>query len=163
MHCISCAAVPVGLTELLGQGPKAAVRKYQERHGLTVDGQVGDATWNSLTGEIKIIQRALSQKGYYSGYIDGVAGEGTYNAVIQFQTASGLAVDGQVGDATRAKLMGSGFPQQRIRFRFSVKNKVPLETMYFTSSMVYISCVAALVELMASSARYCFCSHEIPE
>lgn len=80
LHIMCCS--PGGIDGTFGAGTETAVRKYQERHGLSVDGQVGDATWNSLTGEIKIIQRALSQKGYYSGYIDGIAGEGTYNAVI---------------------------------------------------------------------------------
>ena len=64
LHIMCCS--PGGIDGTFGAGTEAAVRKYQERHGLSVDGQVGDATWNSLTGEIKIIQRALSQKGYYS-------------------------------------------------------------------------------------------------
>lgn len=115
LHIMCCS--PGGFDGSFGAGTEEAVKKYQKRYGLSVDGQVGDATWNNLVGEIKIIQRALSQKNFYSSYIDGIAGQGTYNAVINFQKANSLAVDGQVGDVTRAKLMGnsggnggSGFP-----------------------------------------------------
>lgn len=116
LHIMCCT--PGGFDGSFGAGTEAAVRKYQNKYGLSVDGQVGDATWNNLVGEIKIIQRALSKKKYYSSYIDGIAGEGTYNAVVKFQKDHGLSVDGQVGDSTRAKLMGgtssgsgtSGFP-----------------------------------------------------
>lgn len=116
LHIMCCT--PGGFDGSFGAGTEAAVRKYQNKYGLSVDGQVGDATWNNLVGEIKIIQRALSNKKYYSSYIDGIAGEGTYNAVVKFQKDHGLSVDGQVGDSTRAKLMGgtssgsgtSGFP-----------------------------------------------------
>lgn len=138
LHIMCCS--PGGIDGTFGAGTEAAVRKYQERHGLTVDGQVGDATWNSLTGEIKIIQRALSQKGYYSGYIDGVAGEGTYNAVIQFQTASGLAVDGQVGDATRAKLMGSGSPSSGSGSGFPLKQGSTGDNVLYLQYGLHIMC-----------------------
>ena len=103
LHIMCCS--PSGFDGEFGAGTEAAVKKYQKKYGLSVDGQVGDATWNNLVGEIKIIQRALSQKNYYLGYIDGIAGSGTYNAVIAFQKANSLSADGQVGDATRAKLM----------------------------------------------------------
>lgn len=138
LHIMCCS--PGGIDGTFGAGTEAAVRKYQERHGLSVDGQVGDATWNSLTGEIKIIQRALSQKGYYSGYIDGVAGEGTYNAVIQFQTASGLAVDGQVGDATRAKLMGSGSPSSGSGSGFPLKQGSTGDNVLYLQYGLHIMC-----------------------
>ena len=116
LHIMCCS--PNGFDGDFGAGTEAAVKKYQKKYGLSVDGQVGDATWNNLVGEIKIIQRALSQKNYYRGYIDGIAGSGTYNAVIAFQKANSLSADGQVGDITRAKLMNgnssntgnSGFP-----------------------------------------------------
>lgn len=116
LHIMCCT--PGGFDGSFGAGTETAVKKYQNKYGLSVDGQVGDATWNNLVGEIKIIQRALSNKNYYSSYIDGIAGEGTYNAVVKFQKDNGLSVDGQVGDITRAKLMGgtssgsgtSGFP-----------------------------------------------------
>lgn len=138
LHIMCCS--PGGIDGTFGAGTESAVRKYQERQGLSVDGQVGDATWNSLTGEIKIIQRALSQKGYYSGYIDGIAGDGTYNAVVQFQTANGLAVDGQVGDATRAKLMGSGSSSSGSGSGFPLKQGSTGDNVLYLQYGLHIMC-----------------------
>lgn len=138
LHIMCCS--PGGIDGTFGAGTETAVRKYQERHGLSVDGQVGDATWNSLTGEIKIIQRALSQKGYYSGYIDGIAGEGTYNAVVQFQTENGLTVDGQVGDATRAKLMGSGSSSSGSGSGFPLKEGSTGDNVLYLQYGLHIMC-----------------------
>ena len=67
LHIMCCS--PNGFDGDFGAGTEAAVKKYQKKYGLSVDGQVGDATWNNLVGEIKIIQRALSQKNYYRGYL----------------------------------------------------------------------------------------------
>ena len=46
-------------------------------------------------------------KGYYASTVDGLAGSGTYNAVISFQKASGLTADGMVGSATLNALNAS--------------------------------------------------------
>lgn len=106
LHILCCS--PKAFTGYFGTATESSVRKFQNTFGLTVDGQVGDTTWNSLCGEIRPIQRALASKGYFSGYVDGIPGEETYNAVIDFQNHNGLSPDGQVGSATRIKLMRVG-------------------------------------------------------
>lgn len=106
LHIMCCS--PNGFDGNFGAGTENAVIKYQEKVGLTADGVVGDGTWNNFVGEISVIQRALAAKGYYASSIDGVAGPGTYNAVVAFQQANGLDTDGQVGSATRVKLMRAG-------------------------------------------------------
>lgn len=106
LHIMCCSAG--GFDGVFGTGTENAVIKYQRNVGITADGVVGDATWNNLCGEISAIQRALSSKGYFNSSIDGVAGAETYNAVIAFQKANNLAADGQVGSATRVKLMRVG-------------------------------------------------------
>ena len=63
LHILCCT--PGSFDGSFGDATEKAVRKYQEAYGLEVDGQAGDATWNSISGEIKPIQRALSMKGYY--------------------------------------------------------------------------------------------------
>ncbi len=106
LHIMCCT--PNGFDGSFGTGTENAVIKYQNKMGLSADGVVGDGTWNNLKGEISIIQRALKSKGYYSSYIDGIANEETYNAVVAFQQANSLSADGQVGSETRVKLMRVG-------------------------------------------------------
>ena len=100
MMCCS----PGTVDSIYGAGTQAAVQKFQEEWGLDVDGIVGDDTWSCLVKEIKPIQTALKQKGFYSGTISGVATDSTYNAVINYQKSRGLSADGMVGAATRAFL-----------------------------------------------------------
>lgn len=59
---------------------------------------------------VKKAQQLLIAKGYSCGSFgaDGDFGTGTYNAVIAFQKANGLEVDGIIGEATWAKLLTDG-------------------------------------------------------
>jgi peptidoglycan hydrolase-like protein with peptidoglycan-binding domain len=50
------------------------------------------------------LQRALTAAGYDPGAADGTFGEQTEAAVIAFQQANGLSVDGRVGPETAAAL-----------------------------------------------------------
>ena len=95
---------PGSIDSAFGPGTQAAVEKFQEEWGLTVDGIVGNDTWNCLLAEIKPIQQALKNKGFYTGAITGIAKDSTYNAVIRFQSSRDLTADGMVGAATRARL-----------------------------------------------------------
>lgn len=58
----------------------------------------------SKGGEVSEVQRRLKKWGYYSGSIDGIYGENTRKAVINFQKKNGLTADGVVGLATYAAL-----------------------------------------------------------
>lgn len=95
---------PGDIDSEFGPGTVAAVEKFQGDQGISVDGIVGDETWNCLIEEIKPIQRALNQKGYFSGVATGIAKESTYHAVCEFQRACQLTADGMVGTATRERL-----------------------------------------------------------
>lgn len=95
---------PGTIDSVFGAGTEAAVRKFQSDQGISVDGIVGDNTWNCLLAEIKPIQQALKNKGFYTGAITGIAKESTYNAVLKFQESRQLVVDGMVGAATRDRL-----------------------------------------------------------
>ncbi len=50
------------------------------------------------------IQTALKNAGFYKGKIDGKIGEGTKQAIKEFQKANGLVADGIVGSKTWEKL-----------------------------------------------------------
>lgn len=58
----------------------------------------------SKGGEVSEVQRRLKKWGYYSGTIDGIYGENTRKAVINFQKKNGLTADGVVGLNTYAAL-----------------------------------------------------------
>jgi len=49
---------------------------------------------------VELLQLALTRAGYFGSVIDGIFGVRTQQAVINFQTAYGLAADGVVGPAT---------------------------------------------------------------
>ena len=52
----------------------------------------------SMRGEnVKIVQKLLSEAGFYNGDIDGIFGNETLNAVKTYQFSKGLLVDGVVG------------------------------------------------------------------
>ncbi|WP_058485867.1 spore cortex-lytic enzyme [Defluviitalea phaphyphila] len=95
-----------------------AVREFQEKNGIQVDGIAGSVTLNKMginvntsstskiyswgaRGEtVREIQRRLKNWGYYDGYVDGIYGYKTWLAVRSFQSKNGLQVDGVVGSAT---------------------------------------------------------------
>ncbi|NLJ78762.1 MAG: hypothetical protein GX329_05310 [Tissierellia bacterium] len=130
---------------IFGANTLNAVRNFQRRNGLAVDGIVGPATRSKLYGgstpsrgggtssggsssssssgkapitgllrrgsrgsQVSTLQKRLNALGYNAGSADGIFGVLTYNAVVRFQRANKLAVDGIVGPATIAKLYPSG-------------------------------------------------------
>ena len=104
----SCSCLRAGRFRwFLWSGCDTAVRYFQGRYGLAVDGSVGPATWNKMKELITEIQQALynfNDPDVKISIINGIAGPETYNAVCFFQAKVGLSVDGSVGPATRAIL-----------------------------------------------------------
>lgn len=54
--------------------------------------------------DVKRLQDALKQKGFYAGLVDGDFGPGTTAAVKAFQASKGLSADGVAGATTKAAL-----------------------------------------------------------
>ena len=89
-----------------GNGLKRAYLNFQRDNGLVADGKYGVNTDNKLISVIKNLQQLLRNKGYNIA-VDGLAGDGTINALKNFQSKNGLPVDGIAGMQTYAKLNGS--------------------------------------------------------
>lgn len=106
-----------------GDDTAAAVRQFQSRNDLVVDGYLGPSTRVALnSGEaqpnglmlgeqgdtVTRIQQLLNKYGYLaSANITGYYGEVTEKAVKSFQSNNGLSADGSVGTQTMNKLTGS--------------------------------------------------------
>ena len=64
-----------------------------------------------MTGPtVREIQRALKEKGFPAGPIDGDFGPSTHAAVVSFQASRGLVIDGEVGQKT-ARALGVKLPE----------------------------------------------------
>jgi hypothetical protein len=74
----------------------------------TVSVNVPQLSKGAKGDSVKALQILLIGRGYSCGSYgaDGSFGSSTYNAVIAFQKANGLVVDGIVGPATWSKLLG---------------------------------------------------------
>ncbi len=69
---------------------------YTDAYALSKIGSQGE--------EVRSIQTALQEQGYFSGTIDGIFGEQTRAALIKFQSANGLSADGIAGTKTLTAL-----------------------------------------------------------
>ncbi|HEV7983060.1 MAG TPA: peptidoglycan-binding protein [Xanthobacteraceae bacterium] len=94
-----------------GPGTETALKAYQQKHGLKVDGIAGPDTFAQMglfelillkpgtSGEaVKKLQQSLGIAA------DGQFGAGTQKAVREFQAKNGLEADGFAGPATLAKM-----------------------------------------------------------
>jgi peptidoglycan hydrolase-like protein with peptidoglycan-binding domain len=94
-----------------GPGTETALKAYQQKHGLKVDGIAGPDTFAQMglhelillkpgtSGEaVKKLQQSLGIAA------DGQFGAGTQKAVREFQAKNGLEADGLAGPATLAKM-----------------------------------------------------------
>lgn len=106
-----------GEESAFGARTEEAVRRFQERRGLLVDGICGAQTWSALVeagyrlgdrllylrtpylrgDDVVDLQRRLGALGFDAGRIDGMFGPDTDRALRSFQRNAGLLVDGKCG------------------------------------------------------------------
>lgn len=60
--------------------------------------------YGEISDNVRDMQQALKDQGYFPDTVDGVFGPETLVAICQFQSDHNLYVDGQPGDATLSKL-----------------------------------------------------------
>jgi len=97
-----------------------AVRAFQRDRGLREDGAVDRSAWSAIVeagyhlgdrplyrsrpmlrgDDVADLQRRLSQLGFDPGRIDGILGDETVAALMDFQRNAGLVVDGVCGHRT---------------------------------------------------------------
>ena len=106
-----------------GLDTSIALKQFQSRNDLVVDGYLGPSTRAALNSgdavpnglslgdqgdSVERVQQLLSKYGYLaSANVTGYFGEVTENAVKNFQKNNSLSSDGSVGMLTMAKLTGS--------------------------------------------------------
>ena len=107
--------------EVFDEATELAVRHFQQRRGISVDGAVGSETYAALTGahwrlgdrvlaheaaapltgdDVAELQTKLMELGYPLTRADGVFGLATADALRRFQREYGLVPDGICGPAT---------------------------------------------------------------
>jgi N-acetylmuramoyl-L-alanine amidase len=123
-----------------GTTTERAVREFQQRRQLLVDGAVGDATWGELVeagysvgdrllylrypyfrgDDVRALQGSLNMLGFDAGREDGIFGERTDRAIRDFQRNVGLPPDGIMGATTvqavgRLRPVGAGPGRATVR------------------------------------------------
>jgi len=114
-------------TDVYDEQVARAVRAFQQRRGLIVDGVLGPHTHIALDGahwklgdrmlshipghmlqgdDVAELQERLLSLGFSPDRVDGIFGTNTEQAVRRFQAAVGLAVDGSVGPGTLRAFAG---------------------------------------------------------
>lgn len=103
-----------------GEKTLVAVKTFQQKRGLVVDGIVGEETWRELVeanfrlgdrllylkasylrgDDVRQLQKWLNRLGFSTGAVDGIFGPTTEAALIEFQSDTGLFADGILGKVT---------------------------------------------------------------
>lgn len=113
---------PVAVDGVKGPFTEKGVRTFQQQRRLLVDGVAGPNTRHALGRrgrprlgsrvmrkgqrgwDVAGLQFLLQRRGYSPGSLDGGFGPDTYNALVNYQKAAGLTVDGLAGSATLSAL-----------------------------------------------------------
>ena len=108
------------LDGIFGSGTEAAVKDFQRDRSIDIDGICGPQTWDQLVeaghrlgsrllylqspplrgDDVADLQRLLTSLGFPMSQIDGIHGQRTADALVDFQLTAGLVPDGVCGPIT---------------------------------------------------------------
>jgi len=108
------------LDGIFGSGTEAAVKDFQRDRSIDIDGICGPQTWDQLVeaghrlgsrllylqspplrgDDVADLQRLLTSLGFPMSQIDGIHGQQTADALVDFQLNAGLVPDGVCGPIT---------------------------------------------------------------
>jgi peptidoglycan hydrolase-like protein with peptidoglycan-binding domain len=136
---------PAAIDGISGRLTRRGVRRFQRHKRLDVDGIAGPRTRHALGRrgrprlgsrpmrmgrrgwDVAALQFLLNVRGYGPGGFDGGFGPNTRRAVVRFQRAAGLAVDGVAGPSTLRALRhrtSSGVPSGPVRFLRPIRGQI---------------------------------------
>ena len=121
-------------TGTFDQDTEDAVKLFQEKNNLDVDGMVGTQTKVTMYSEDVVAfslgfgdygddvlkyQQKLYDLGYLSTKPDGKYGKDTINAVKRFQERNDIIVDGHIGPSTRQAILSSNAKYNKLEITMS--------------------------------------------
>lgn len=86
--------------------------------------------------QVSLLQKTLNSKGFSAGKVDGIFGKNTRKAVIAFQKASKIAIDGIAGKQTQSKLYAKSTDTTSSRGT-SVSRKTNETDLYWLSRIIH--------------------------
>lgn len=123
LHALGFSTAP-DTPGVFDEGTESAVLAFQRSRRLAADGLVGRETWRTMVDagfrlgdrllfsrmpmlhgdDVAELQRRLNALGFDAGAVDGIFGEATLRAVMDFQQNRGMAEDGVVGPEVVSEL-----------------------------------------------------------
>lgn len=88
-----------------GKQTSAAVKNLQKDLKMEQTGEVNMYLYCLVNDSMKEIQQYLTEKGYYSLEVDGIAGPGTSKAIAKLQTEWGMSATGRVTSELMQKIV----------------------------------------------------------
>ncbi len=138
------------VTGYYGPITREAVMKFQRANGLVVDGIAGPVTQSVLYGsgyrtlkfgmrgpDVSRLQSALKQQGYFYANVTGYYGKITENAVIAFQKAKGLRIDGIAGPQTQSVLYAGQMASQQYASRGDASSRKVADDLFWLARIIH--------------------------
>ncbi len=153
-----------------GDSTEEAVRRFQQDHGLLVDGLVGPETWEALLAsgynlgdrllyysrpmlsgrDVAELQGRLNALGFNCGRADGVFGPLTEAALKDFQRQAGVVADGVFGPLTHAALETLGMRGRAMSAGSPAESFPPVEGL--AGTRIYLDTPSGLERRTSSPA-----------